>query len=415
MRNWSRQAVVTGVGACCNMGDDLEEMCAALRQGNNPAFSRWDLAADHKARSKIIGRYDGDCSDEALGIDKKQARFMGRNARLALKSARRAIAQADVDVTEFGCVAGSGASDVDTHVHIQTKLEQTRDCRRVGPVTVPKIMSSTVSANLVNVLRCKGPSVTATAACAGGSYNILFAAMLIEAGHMEGAVAGGVDACHMHFHAGFDAMRAYTGVDNDRPRYASRPYAADRAGFVYGEGGAMLVLESRAAAEKRGAKILGAIRGWGMSSDGNGDMVAPSQDGAYRALQGALEHAELTPDDIDYINTHGTSTPAGDVSEVQAIRRCFGDKPVRYSSTKGYTGHTITGAGAIEAAFTLMMLREGWLAPSVNAENLDPALEDYPPLREPTDAVMNHAVSNSFGFGGTNVALVLSKEPYSAG
>jgi 3-oxoacyl-[acyl-carrier-protein] synthase-1 len=411
MRDWSRQVVVTGAGVVCNMGDDLEEIGKALRAGKNQPFTEWPPAVEMNAKCRVIGEYTGDCSDAALGIGKKDSRFVGRAARLALKASRIAIAQAGVEVGDFGVVLGSGTGDVSTHIHIQNRLERFHDAKKVGPTTIPKIMSSTVSANLANILQCKGPSVTVTAACAGGAYNILLAAMMIESGHMDAAIAGGVEGTDVHFHAGFDAMRAYNGEDNDSPHRASRPYAADRAGFIFGEGGGVLVLETRAAAEKRGAKILGALTGWGMSSDGDGEMVAPSRDGARRALDKALSHAEVQPSDIGYVNTHGTSTPLGDVSEVKAIADAFGDHKVPYSSTKGYTGHTISGAGAIEAIFTLMMLRDGWLAPSVNADPLDPELEDYPPVREPTDADMQHAVSNSFGFGGTNVALVLSKAP----
>lgn len=408
--------VVTGAGVCCNLGDDLDAMAKLLRAGTPQPFTEWPPAVEHNARCQVIGEYFGDVSDQALGIEKKHARFVGRAARLALKAARSALTMAGVDdPSDFGVVVGSGTGDVKTHQHIQGRLDKYHDTKKVGPTVIPKIMASTVSANLVNALRTKGPSVTATAACAGGAYNILFAAMMIESGHMDAAVAGGVEGTDIHFHAGFDAMRAYNGESNDEPHRASRPYAADRAGFIFGEGGGVVVLESRERAERRGANILGALRGWGMSSDGQGDMVAPSQDGAFRALDKALQHAELSPSDIGYVNTHGTSTPVGDVSEVSAMRRFFGDHKVPYSSTKGYTGHTITGAGAVEAIFTLLMLRGGWLAPSPNADPLDPALEDYPPVREPTDVAIEHAVSNSFGFGGTNVALVLSKSARSEG
>jgi 3-oxoacyl-[acyl-carrier-protein] synthase-1 len=411
MRDWSRQAVVTGVGACCNLGDDVAAMAERLRTGASPAFTTWPPAVENHARCQVIGEYVGDLSDAALGISKFEARFMGRAARLALKAARAAIAQAGVDPTRFGVVVGSGTGDVETHLHIRQRLDASHDCKKVGPTVVPRIMSSTTAANLTNVLRCQGPSLTATAACAGGAYNLLIAAMLIESGHVDGAIAGGVEATDVHFHAGFDAMRAYNGEDNERPSRACRPYAADRAGFIFGEGGGVVVLESRAHAERRGATLLGAIQGWGMSSDGQGDMVAPSEDGAYRAMQCALAHAELEPGAIDYVNTHGTSTPLGDVTEVRAIRRCFEGRPVRYSSTKPYTGHTITGAGAIEVIFTLAMLRGGWIAPSANADPLDPELVDYPPVREPTSAPLRFALSNSFGFGGTNVSLVLGREP----
>jgi len=386
-------------------------MEAIVRLGRNPAFTAWPPAIEYAARCQVIGQYTGDLSDAALGISKMQSRFMGRAARLALKAAQRALAQSGVDPCSLGVVAGSGTGDVETHIQIRRKLDETHDCKKVSPTVVPRLMSSTVAANLANVLRCRGPSFSASAACAGGAYNIVLAAMLIEAGHVDGALAGGVEATDVHFHAGFDAMRAYNGEDNERPERACRPYAQDRAGFIFGEGGAVLVLEARSVAERRGAPILGAIRGWGVSSDGAGDMVAPSADGAARAMRAALAHAELEPKDIDYVNTHGTSTPAGDVSEVQAIRQCFAERLVRYSSTKAYTGHTISGAGALEAAFTLLMLRHGWVAPSANAEPLDPALVDYPPVMAPLDAPLRHAVSNSFGFGATNVSLVLSRAP----
>ena len=291
---------------------------------------------------------------------------------------------------------------------IQEKLQTSGSSRRVLPTVVPRMMASTASANLVNVLQTTGPSFTTSAACAGGAYNILLAAMLIESGHVEAAIAGGCEECDPHFHAGFDSMRAYNSDDNEHPERASRPYAADRAGFIFSEGAGIVVLETRAAAEARGATILGRVRGWGMSSDGEGDMVAPSSDGARRAIEMALAHAGLTPADVDYINTHGTSTPAGDVAEVRAIRAVFGDQHVAYSSTKGYTGHTVSAAGAIEAIFTLLMLKGGWVAPSVNARPLDPELADYPPVLDPTSMPLRHALSNSFGFGGTNVTLALS-------
>ena len=409
MRDWSRQVVVTGAGVVCNLGDDVDACVEIVRAGKSVAFTPWSPAIEHSARCQVIGEYTGDVSDAALGLDKKQARFVGRAARLALKAAKRALAQSGVRPEPLGVVVGSGTGDVATHQRIQARIDKAGNTLRVSPTVIPKIMASTVSANLVNVLKTKGPSVTCTAACAGGAYNILLAAMMIESGHMDAALAGGVEGTDIHFHAGFDAMRAYNATDNDTPERASRPYAADRAGFIFGEGGGVVVLETRARAEKRGATILGALRGWGMSSDGEGEMVAPSQNGALRALRMALAHAELSPDAVDYVNTHGTSTPIGDVSEVRAMRECFGDRHVRYSSTKGYTGHAITGAGAIEAIFTMRMLQEGWVAPSVNADPLDPELSDYPPVTEPTDCEMSHAISNSFGFGGTNVALVLSK------
>jgi len=406
-----RRIVITGVGVCCNMGDNLPTIEEHLRLGRGAPFVRWQPAVDHGARCQLLGEYNGDVSDAALGIGKKESRFMGRASRLALKAARAAIAQSGVDVPPCGLVVGCGAGDANAHIEIQAKLDRYPGTKRVGPVVIPKVMASTVSANLVNVLRTVGPSFSATAACAGGNYNLLLAAQLIEAGFMDSAIAGGVEAVDMHFYAGFDAMGAYNQQDNDTPERASRPYAADRAGFIFGEGAGILVLEAEETARARGAKVLGIIEGYGMSSDGQGQMVAPAATGAAAALRSALRHSGLRPEDIDYVNTHGTSTPLGDISEVKAMRDVFGDHRVAYSSTKGYTGHTISAAGAIEAIFTLAMLRGSWIAPSVHAEPLDPEIESFPPIVRPEERPLRHAISSSFGFGGTNAAVVLGPPP----
>jgi len=390
------------------MGDDLQTLAGMLRDGRGVPFGTYPAAVELNARCRLVGLYPGELTDEEIGVSKAQGRFMGRQSRLALAAARRALAQAGLGRRDMAVIVGSGAGDVRTHEEIQDRLVESRNMRRVLPTVVPRLMASTTSANLVNVLGTTGPSFTASAACAGGAYNLLLAAMLIEAGHCEAALAGGCEQADPHFHAGFDSMRAYNAEDNDHPERASRPYAADRAGFIFGEGAGMVVLETRAAAEARGAEVLGVLRGWGMSSDGQGEMVAPSPDGARRAMEAALAHGELSTDAIGYINTHGTSTPVGDISEVRAIRTVFDGRHVPYSSTKGYTGHTVSAAGAIEAIFTLAMLRDGWLAPSINATPLDPELIDYPPVVEPTSQRLEHALSNSFGFGGTNVVLVLS-------
>lgn len=403
-----REVVVTGTGVLCHLGDDLPTLEQMLREGRGGPFSTYPPAVELNARCQLAGVYPGSLADEALGLTKTQGRFMGRQSRLAMGAARRALAQSGLTRRDMAVVVGSGAGDVGTHTEIQDKLASTKNMRRILPTVVPRLMASTVSANLVNVLGTTGPSFTTAAACAGGAYNVLLAAMLIESGHCEAAVAGGCEVADPHFHSGFDSMRAYNSDDNDRPERASRPYAAERAGFVFAEGAGILVLETREAAHARGATVLGSLRGWGMSSDGDGDMVAPSADGARRAMEMALSHAALDADRIDYVNTHGTSTPAGDVTEVRAIQAVFRGRHLPYSSTKGYTGHTVSAAGAIEAIFTLAMLRGGWVAPSIHARPLDPDLEHYPPVLDPTDLTLRHALSNSFGFGGTNVSLVLS-------
>ena len=408
MRDPSREVVITGAGVCCHMGDDLPAIQAAIREGRATPFQRWQPAVDYGARCQLIGVYPNDLSPAALGLSKQQARFMGRAALMAYRATSTALDQSGIDPREIAVVVGSGTGDVDAHVEVHTKLARTKNAKKVSPTIIPRLMASTVSANLATVLGATGPSFTATAACAGGAYNVLLAAELIEQGRVDGAVAGGVEVADIHFFSGFDSMRAYNSQDNDRPERASRPYAADRAGFIFSEGAGVVVLETRESALSRGATILGTLRGYGMSSDGSREMVAPAVEGAVLAMQGALAHAGARPDEIDYVNTHATSTPLGDVSEVRALRRVLHGRHVPYSSTKGYTGHPVSAAGTIEAIFTLAMLREGWIAPSVNAEPLDPELEGYPPIVAPTSRTLRLALSNSFGFGGTNATLVLS-------
>ena len=408
MRDKSREIVITGAGVCCHMGDDLPAIEAAIRAGRATPFQRWQPAVDYGARCQLIGLYPNDLSPDSLGINKQQARFMGRAALMALRAARKALEQSGIDPRDIAVVVGSGTGDVDAHVEIHTKLAQTKNAKKVSPTIIPRLMASTVSANLATILGTTGPSFTATAACAGGAYNILLAAELIEHGRVEGAIAGGVEVADIHFFAGFDSMRAYNGQDNERPERASRPYAVDRAGFIFSEGAGLVVLETRESAARRGAPILGVLRGYGMSSDGSREMVAPSAEGAVLAMRRALEHAGVRPEEVDYVNTHATSTPLGDVSEVRALQRVLDGRHVPYSSTKGYTGHPVSASGTIEAIFTAAMLREGWIAPSVNAEPLDPELADYPPVLVPTSRPMRVALSNSFGFGGTNATLVLA-------
>jgi 3-oxoacyl-[acyl-carrier-protein] synthase-1 len=407
MKRERREVVITGTGLCCHMGDDLDRIMKELRQGKNAPFQSYEPAVRYNGRCQIIGMYPEALDADALGVGKAEARFMGRASWLAVKAARAALAQSGIDPAPLAVAVGSGTGDVDTHEEISEKLHSTGSMRRVSATVIPKLMASTVSANLVNVLMTKGPSFTVTAACAGGNYNIAVAASFIESGLVDGALAGGVEVMDPHFFAGFDSMRAYNGNDNDRPERASRPYAADRAGFIFSEGAGIVVLEARETAEKRGATILGVLRGFGMTSDGVGEMVAPSPEGAEAAMKRALDDAAIGPDEIDYVNTHGTSTPLGDLSEVRAMRRIFGERRVRYSSTKGYTGHPVSAAGAIEAIFTLEMIRGGFIVPCVNAVPLDAELADYPPVLEPTDASIRLALSNSFGFGGTNACIVL--------
>jgi 3-oxoacyl-[acyl-carrier-protein] synthase I len=409
MRDFSRQVVVTGVGACCHLGDDLNTILRDIREGRVTPLTIWPPAVEYQTRCRLVGLYHPPLNPDELGIGKKEARFMGRSALMALHCTRKALSQSQYDSRDLAVVVSCGTGDVETHRYIQAELEKSKSGKRITPTVIPRLMASTVSANLANVLGTTGPSFTPTAACAGSAYSILLAAELIEHGHTDAAIAGGVEVADVHFHMGFEAMRGYNADDNDRPERALRPYAADRAGFLFSEGAGILLLETREAAERRGATILGTIRGYGMSSDGCHDMVAPSPQGAILSMERAMRHANVRVEDIDYINTHGTSTQLGDISEARAIRTVFANRHVAYSSTKGYTGHTISAAGAIEAILTVAMLREGWLAPSANADPLDPELLDYPPVMKSTTRPIRLALSNSFGFGATNVTLVLER------
>jgi 3-oxoacyl-[acyl-carrier-protein] synthase I len=398
-----REVVITGAGMLCHLGDDVAATCARLRAGRGEPFERWHPPIEYQSRGQLIGLYRG----ALVELDKRHKRLMGRAARLAHHAALAALTQSGIEPRGLAVVAGAGTGDVDTILDVHDTLTRSHSTRRISPTAVPRMMASNVSASLSAAFGTTGPSFSIAAACAGGAIHIAMAAQLIASGHVDAALAGGAEAADVLFHAGFEAAHAYLQGDDD-PARASRPFAADRAGFVFGEGAGMLVLETREAARARGAAILGVVRGFGMSSNGTGDMVAPSVDGTLAAMQRALRHAELAAADIDYVNVHATSTPSGDVAEVAALRQLFDGRRVPYSSTKGYTGHCISAAGAIEAILTCEMLRGGWLAPSLNAEPLDAALADYPPVLAPRSGRFRHALSNSLGFGGTNACLVLS-------
>ena len=408
MRDRSRIVVVTGAGVLCHLGDDVSHIETALRSGRGLPFVRHPPAVAAATRCQLFGSYRGE-----LGADRRHARFMGRAALMAYKASLIALAQSGLERRDIAVVAGSGTGDVATHVEVERALAGPGE-RRVSPTAIPRMMASTISANLATALHTTGPSFSASAACSGGAYNVLLAAELIEQGHVDAALAGAAEAADEHFHAGFDSLRAFNGMDNEHPERASRPYARDRAGIIFGEGAGMVVLETKAQAAARGAEVLGVIAGYGMSSNGTGEMVLPSEEGERVSMERALRHAGIRPALIDYVHTHGTSTVAGDVTEVRALRRLFEGRRVPYSSTKGYIGHTISAAGVINAIFTLSMLRGGWIAPCIHAEPLDPELEDYPPVLRPTQLDLRVALSNSFGFGGTNVTLVLAREAAAA-
>ncbi|MEN0062545.1 MAG: beta-ketoacyl-[acyl-carrier-protein] synthase family protein [Myxococcota bacterium] len=400
--------VVTGTGAVSRFGTEPSHLIAALKAGESPAFDVWPEATAIGCSCDVIGLVTADLDNEQIGVDRKSARFLGKASRMALYAARSALREAQIDTEGLAVIVGSGTGDVQTHRDVEGIVSK-GTVRGIGPTVIPRIMASTVSANLVNVLKATGPSMSASAACAGGAWNLLIAAQVVRDGFAPAAIAGGTEVLDMHFHAGFDAMRAYNRTGSEDRVRPSRPYAADRAGFIFGEAAGIVVLERRDRAEARNQPILGTLLGWGMSSDGQGEMVAPFAGGAAKAMRAALRHSGLAASEVEYVNTHGTSTPVGDVTEVQALREVFGDHRPAYGSTKGYTGHSISAAGAIEAIATLAMIREGFIAPSVHADPLDPALEDWPPVLEMAQRPLSVALSNSFGFGGTNVTLALGR------
>ncbi len=401
------EVVITGTGLFGHLGN-RDETLSHVRAGTAKDWQSYQLAVELGCRCSLVGLIDDSrLTDQMLEIDRRASRFMGKAARAALSAVREALAEAGVsDPSPAALLFASGAGDTATHIEQYERLEQHQSARRVRPTVVPRLMASTVSANLAQILHIRGPSASVAAACAGGAWNILVATSLIRSGAVAQAIAGGCEILDIHFHTGFDAMRAYCPDDQGGPQRASRPYAADRAGFIFGEGAGALFLESRESAEQRGANILGIVRGCGASSDGTGEMVKPSREGARRSMEAALRDAGLGVQDIDYVNTHATSTPTGDVEEAMAVHGLFGPE-IKYSSTKGYTGHMVSGAGAAEAVISLKMLQSG-VAPGCRfAEPLDPALAAFQPLLRTTPMTGRTFLSNSFGFGGTNVSLII--------
>lgn len=401
--------VISGAAAVTYGSNTLDELVEAIRAGRRAPLATYPIAVEIGCRCTRYGSVDADLSDEALGIERREARFMGRAARLALRAARDALADAGIDdPSDLGLAVGSGAGDTATHVEVQDRLSATKAARRVGPTVIPRLMASTVSANLASVLRARGPSATVAAACAGGAYNLAFAAYMVRDGQCEAALAGGVEVLDPHFHAGFDAMRAYCADGDGDPLAASRPYAADRAGFIFGEGAGMVVVERLSRARARGAAPLAVLLAVGLGSDGTGEMVQPSTEGAARAMRAALRLAGVPASEVGYVNTHATSTPAGDIAEARAVLDVFGaDLP--YASTKGFTGHTISAAGAIEAALAARALQLGVVLPCAPIASVDPSLLHAPPALAEVPMRAPVALSNSFGFGGTNACVALRR------
>ncbi|MCA7025316.1 beta-ketoacyl-ACP synthase I [Stenotrophomonas sp. 17(2023)] len=401
-----RRVVITGMGINSCLGNDLDTVSSALRE-SRPGIVALPDHAEAGLRSQIGGRVDIDLDAQ---IDRKLKRFMSDAAAYSYIALRDAIADAGLDQTQVsnvrtGLIAGSGGGSSQWQVEAADLLRN-RGVRKVGPYMVPRTMCSTVSANLATAFSIKGLSYSLSAACATSAHCIGAAADLIRHGAQDIVFAGGGEDLHWSMSVMFDAMGALSTGFNDTPASASRPYDANRDGFVIAGGAGMLVLEDYDHAIARGAHIHAELIGYGVTSDG-ADMVAPSGEGAVRCMHMALAGIDRP---IDYLNTHGTSTPLGDITELGAVREVFGERVVPpISSTKALSGHSLGAASVHEAIFCLLMMRDGFMAGSANIETLDPRAEGFPILHQTQEARLETVMSNSFGFGGTNATLVFGR------
>ena len=402
-----RRVVVTGMGIVSCLGNDTATVREALRAGRSGIRYKEEYA-EMGLRSQIAGSVDLDIEER---VPRKPRRFMGNAAAYAYVAMDDAIRDAglepgDVSNPRTGLVVGSGGAATSVLVNAADTLRQ-RGVRKIGAFAVPKVMSSTTSACLATPFEIKGVNYSISSACSTSAHCIGNAMEQIQLGKQDVVFAGGGEEEHWTLTMLFDAMGALSCGRNETPESASRPYDRDRDGFVIAGGGGILVLEELEHARARGASIYAELVGYGATSDGY-DMVAPSGEGAVRCMQQALATVDGP---VDYINAHGTSTPAGDITELNAISSVFGDeRPPRVSSTKSLTGHSLGAAGVQEAIYSLLMLNGDFIAASANIENLDPEAENAPVVRERIDgAALTTVMSNSFGFGGTNATLVMRR------
>ena len=401
-----RRVVITGLGIVSSLGNNKQEVTDSLREGKSgiefvPEYEELGF------RSHVAGTVN--INTEEL-IDRKVRRFMGNSAAYNYVAMQEAIEDSGlgddmVSNVRTGLIAGSGGSSTENIVLAADTLRN-KGLRRVGPYMVPRTMSSTNSACLATPFKIKGVNYSISSACSTSAHCIGNGSELIQWGKQDIVFAGGGEELHWTLSLMFDAMGALSSKYNDSPETASRPYDAARDGFVIAGGGGMVVLEELEHAKKRGAKIYAELVGYGATSDGY-DMVQPSGEGAVRCMQQAMATVDGP---IDYINAHGTSTPVGDMRELEAMRTVFGDKVPKISSTKSLSGHSLGAAGVHEAIFSLLMMQENFLAESANIKEIDPAGADFPIVREHIDnAGVNIMMSNSFGFGGTNATLVFKR------
>ena len=391
-----KRVVVTGMGIVSCIGNDTDTVLSALREGKSGIKSNQDYI-DNGFRSTVSGSINIDLTEH---IDRKILRFMGDAAAFAYIAMKDAITDSglteeQVSSERAGIIIGSGGASTASVVE-SADIIRSKGVKRVGPYRVTQTMGSTTSACLATPFKIKGVNYSISSACATSAHCIGNAMGLIQLGKQDVVFAGGGQEEHWTLTGLFDAMGALSTKYNDTPEKASRAYDSERDGFVIAGGGGCLVLESLDHALARGAKIYGEIVGYGATSDGY-DMVAPSGEGAARCMRQAMANLD---GDIDYINSHGTSTRVGDVAELRAVKEVFGNKVPAISSTKSLTGHSLGATGVQEAIYTLLMMKHGFIAGSANIDTLDAEAEGLPIAKASYDATINRAMSNSFGFGG---------------
>jgi len=401
-----RRVVITGLGIVSSIGNNKAEVTDSLRTGKSGIEYSQEYA-DLGFRSRVHGTLK--INPEEL-IDRKIRRFMGEAAAYSYIAMQQAITDAGLEDEiisnpRTGIITGSGGAS-NANIVEATDILRSKGLKRIGPYMVTRTMGSTTSACLSTAFKIKGVNYSISSACATSSHCIGNAMELIQMGKQDVIFAGGGEELHWSLSMLFDAMGALSSKYNDTPTTASRAYDETRDGFVISGGGGILVMEELEHARNRGARIYAEIVGYGATSDGF-DMVAPSGEGAVRCMQQALATINAP---IDYINAHGTSTPAGDVKELEAVREVFGAEIPPVSSTKSLTGHALGAAGVNEAIYSLLMMENSFITASANITQLDPAANGMPIVRERMDnASLNYVMSNSFGFGGTNCSLVFQK------
>jgi 3-oxoacyl-[acyl-carrier-protein] synthase I len=401
-----RRVVVTGMGIVSSIGNNTQEVLASLREAKS-GISRADKYAELGFRCQVHGAPTLNAEE---AIDRRAMRFLGGGAAWNHAAMEQAIRDAGLEENEIshertGIIMGSGGPSTRAIVEA-ADIARSKSPKRVGPFAVPKAMSSTASATLATWFKIKGVNYSISSACATSNHCIGNAAEVIQSGKQDIIFAGGCEELDWTLSVLFDAMGAMSSSFNQTPEKASRAYDVDRDGFVIAGGAGVLVLEELEHAKARGGRIYGEVAGYGATSDGF-DMVAPSGEGAVRCMRMALNGVKAP---VDYINPHATSTPIGDIKEIEAIREVFGERCPPIAATKSLTGHSLGAAGAQEAIYSLLMMSNGFICESANIDNLDPAFADVPIVRERRDDVrLGCVLSNSFGFGGTNASVVLKR------